>query len=147
MFSSDFVWLNFDHRFSGVDEETRGFRIDERPSDAHPKGQAITAEGYLLIQAENVGDDNSTDDDGNRAPHQISINGTQLPAFDLVNANGLNLWMDRIPEGILQVGDNRLTIRSVGGDDFRVLNVVVQWRERRGAGGLVGADDLEAVAG
>ncbi|MEL6522426.1 MAG: hypothetical protein AAFQ66_15775 [Pseudomonadota bacterium] len=146
MLGADFVWLNFDHTFNGVDSETRGFRIDEEPDTAAPNTQNISAEGYLLIQAQNVGNDATRADDGNAAQHRILINGTDLPAFDLVNANGLNLWMDRIPDGVLRRGDNRLTIRSVGSDNFRVLNVVVQWRERRGTASIVGSNDLEAVS-
>ena len=128
MFNSDFVWVNFDEDIQINEESTRTFVIDEDPAAA--SGRPITAEGYLLIQARNVGSDNNVADDGQPSCNQIRINGKDLPVFDLVAHEGWNLWMDRIPEGFLQVGQNRLTIVGVC-DTFHVANVVVQWRERK----------------
>lgn len=138
MFNSDFVWLNFDKEFSRPNEEaTRTFYIDEEPAAAHPRGQDITSEGYILIQAEDVGDGI---DAGEETTHRILINGQHLPSFDMVSEEGWNLWMDRIPKDFLKKGENRLTIRRRARDCFRVANVVVQWRERRGTASLSASD-------
>lgn len=134
MFNSDFVWLNFDNEFNRPNEEaTRTFYVDEEPAAAHPKGQGITSEGYILIQAEDVGDGT---DAGEETTHRILINGQHLPSFDMVAEQGWNLWMDRIPKDFLKKGENRLTIRRRANDCFRVANVVVQWREHRGTADL-----------
>lgn len=144
MFNSDFVWVNFDEDIQIGEESTRTFIIDEDPTAA--SGQPITAEGYLLIQARNVGSDNNLSDDGQASCNQIRINGRDLPAFDLVAHEGWNLWMDRIPDGFLQVGQNRLTI--VGRcDRFHVANVVVQWRERKKSSGSVLTRGNKVAAG
>ncbi|WP_282610499.1 hypothetical protein [Pelagibius sp. Alg239-R121] len=141
MFNSDFVWLNFDKEFNRPNEEaTRSFYIDEEPTAASPRGQNITSEGYILIQAEDVG--NSSTEEGDEITHRILINGKHLPSFDMVAADGWNLWMDRIPKDFLLKGDNCLTIRRRAVDGFRVANVVVQWRERRGTASLSASDDI-----
>lgn len=128
MFNSDFVWLNFDQEFTQPNQEaTRSFQIDDTPETASTAQSNISAEGFLLIQARDVG--NSSTDEGDPITHRILINGRHLPSFDLVDNEGWNLWMDRIPEGFLRRGTNRLTIRRRAVDRFRVANVVVQWRE------------------
>ncbi len=125
MHRADFVWVNFDHNFAPGDVEHRQFNLDAAPVEASAvpglpsKARAV---GYLLIQASGVGHNN----------HQIEINGNDLPAFDLPAQSGPDrfLWMDRIPPGFLQAGNNRLTIRNVApADRFRIDNVVVSWRE------------------
>ena len=143
---SDFTWLNFDTEFTQPNQEaTRTFFIDDEPVLANRTGQSIGAEGYILIQAENVG--NATTDEGERMPHRILINGESLPAFDMVDQDGWNLWMDRIPPGILKKGLNRLTVRRRGLDQFRVANIVVQWREKGRVGGVVaGPGEVTAEA-
>ena len=92
------------------------------------RGSSISAEGYILIQAEDVG--NAATDEGDAITHRILINGKHLPSFDMVDREGWNLWMDRIPKEFLKKGENRLTIRRRAVDRFRVANVTVQWRER-----------------
>ena len=139
MFNSDFVWLNFDKEFTRPNEEaTRSFYIDEEPTAAHPRGQGITSEGYILIQAEDVGVGAS--EPGDELTHRVLINGQHLPSFDMVAEDGWNLWMDRVPENFLKKGENTLTIRRRAVDRFRVANVVVQWRERRGTADLSATD-------
>ncbi len=130
MLGSDFAWLNFDNEFNRPNEEaTRSFVIDEEPAAASRPGQSVSSEGYILIQAQDVG--NSATDEGDAITHRIIINGKHLPSFDMVDHEGWNLWMDRIPKNFLKKGENRLTIRRRAVDRFRVANVVVQWRERR----------------
>lgn len=130
MLNSDFVWLNFDTEFTRPNQEaTRTFRIDDEPTAASQSGSSISSEGYLLIQAEDVG--NSSTDEGDEITHRILINGKHLPSFDMVDREGWNLWMDRIPKNFLKKGQNKLTIRRRAVDRFRVANVVVQWRERQ----------------
>lgn len=129
MLNSDFVWLNFDTEFTRPNQEaSRTFTIDDEPTAASQSGSSISAEGYLLIQAEDVG--NSSTDEGDAITHRILINGKHLPSFDMVDREGWNLWMDRIPKNFLKRGQNKLTIRRRAVDRFRVANVVVQWRER-----------------
>lgn len=131
MTNSDFAWLNFDEAFNAANPTaTRGFRIDGVPVSATQENSDITSEGYILIQAEDVGRDNTAKDDGDRAEHRILVNGRNLPAFDMIAHEGWNLWIDRIPEGFLQQGDNRLTVARAPGDNFRIANIVVHWREK-----------------
>lgn len=130
MLNSDFVWLNFDTEFTRPNQEaTRTFHIDDEPTAASRSGSSISSEGYLLIQAEDVG--NSATDEGDEITHRILINNKHLPSFDMVDREGWNLWMDRIPKNFLKKGQNTLTIRRRAVDRFRVANVVVQWRERQ----------------
>jgi hypothetical protein len=130
MLGSDFAWLNFDTEFDRPNEEaTRSFFIDEEPVLASRRGTSVSSEGYILIQAEDVG--NSSTDPGDEITHRVLINGKHLPSFDMIDGEGWNLWMDRIPKDFLKKGENRLTIRRRAVDRFRVANVVVQWRERR----------------
>lgn len=49
----------------------------------------------------------------------------------MVDREGWNLWMDRIPKNFLKRDQNTLTIRRRAVDRCRVANVVVQWRERQ----------------
>lgn len=120
---SDFTWVNFDEQFNSTNREaTRDFSVDGEP----------VGTGYLLIQVRDV----------ELSRHRILINGRDLPSFD-IPADPENqvwrVWMDRIPSGFLQTGQNRLTIRrqfddpAVEGDTeaFFVANVAVHWRERR----------------
>ncbi|GFE65735.1 DUF7383 domain-containing protein [Litoreibacter roseus] len=146
MTRSDFAWLNFDTEFTRPNQEaTRTFIIDDDPVTASRQGQSVSAEGYIMIQAEDVG--NSSTAEGDVITHRILINGKHLPSFDMVDREGWNLWMDRIPAGFLKKGDNRLTIRRRAVDRFRVANVMVQWREKAGAaGGLTGPDRITANA-
>lgn len=128
MQNSDFVWLNFDTEFTVAGQEaTRTFELEEEPSSASQQGSGISAEGYLLIQAQDVG--NSSTEEGDAITHRLLINDKHLPSFDLVDREGWNLWMDRIPRDFLKKGTNKLTIRRRAVDRFRVANVVVQWRE------------------
>lgn len=138
MLRADFAWLNFDEKFNRSNQEaTRSFVIDDEPERASRSNSDRSAEGFLLIQARNVGDpDGDLSDDGDVALHRILINGRHLPSFDLVEHEGWNLWMDRIPAGFLREGTNRLTIRRRPGDSFQVANVVVQWRESEDAGNV-----------
>ncbi len=130
MLGSDFAWLNFDKEFDEPNEQaTRTFFIDEEPVLASRPGQSVSSEGYILIQAEDVG--NSSTEEGEEITHRILINGKHLPSFDMVDRQGWNLWMDRIPRDFLKKGQNRLTVRRRAVDRFRVANIVVQWRERR----------------
>ena len=103
MNNSDFVWLNFDKEFTAPNQEaTRTFVIDGEPTLASQRGSPISAEGYILIQAEDVG--NSSTDEGDAITHRILINGKHLPSFDMVDREGWNLWMDRIPKDFLKKG-------------------------------------------
>lgn len=116
MARSDFTWINFDFQFNaGNTETTRTFTIEGNPLN--------TGNGYLLIQAFDVEQSN----------HRILINGQDLPSFDLPQqAEGSiwTTWMDRVPQSLLNQGQNRITIRRVGSENFFVANVVVQWREQ-----------------
>ncbi len=141
MFNSDFVWLNFDEEFNSSNKEaTRSFTIDEVPVAASQQGSPISAEGYILIQGHDVG--NNASDPGDAMRHRILINGKNLPAFDMVDRDGWNLWMDRIPDGFLKKGQNRLTIQRRDRDTFKVANVVVHWRERRGSSRTSASDTI-----
>ncbi len=115
MIHSDFQWVNFSTQFNDANQsETRHFQIDGNP----------VGHGYLLIQAFEV-DLNPN--------HRIFINGQSLPSFDIPLEDNArwNLWMDHIPPGLLQSGDNLITIRRVGGvDNFFVGNVAIHWREQ-----------------
>ncbi|MDX8355787.1 hypothetical protein [Cognatiyoonia sp. IB215182] len=146
MLRSDFAWLNFDTEFVQPNQEaTRTFFIDDEPVLASRAGQSVSSEGYIMIQAENVG--NSSTDEGDPITHRILINGEHLPSFDMVAREGWNLWMDRIPKGILKKGENRLTVRRRAVDRFRVANIMVQWREKSAAsGGVVGSTTVTANA-
>lgn len=146
MTRSDFAWLNFDTEFVQANQEaTRTFFIDDNPVPASRPGQSVSAEGFIMIQAEDVG--NSSTAEGDAITHRILINGQHLPSFDMVARDGWNLWMDRVPSGILKKGENRLTVRRRAVDQFRIANIVVQWRERgRVGGGVIGADDLTVEA-
>ncbi len=146
MTRSDFAWLNFDTEFVQPNQEaTRTFFVDDDPIPASREGQSVSAEGYIVIQAHDVG--NSSTEEGDAITHRILINGQHLPAFDMVDREGWNLWMDRIPVGFLRRGENRLTVRRRAVDRFRVANIVVQWRERAASSGsVVGADDVTANA-
>ncbi len=129
MLQADFAWLNFDTEFTRPNQEaTRSFVIDDEPTSASRRTANTRAEGFLLIQAQDVG--NSSTEEGDAITHRLLINGRHLPSFDMVDREGWNLWMDRIPEDFLVRGTNRLTIRRRAVDRFRVANVMVQWRER-----------------
>jgi hypothetical protein len=149
MLRSDFAWVNFDNEFNVPNEEaTRTFTIDDDPAAASAPGSSVRAEGYILIQARDVG--NSSAGPGDSITHRILINGRHLPSFDMVAEDGWNLWMDRIPVGFLQQGQNRLTIRRRAVDNFAVANVVVHWREGQpSVGGVTGPGNVtaEPVAG
>lgn len=146
MTRSDFAWLNFDAEFVQPNQEaTRTFFIDDEPALASRAGQSVSAEGFIMIQAEDVG--NSSTDEGDAITHRILINGEHLPSFDMVDREGWNLWMDRIPKGFLKKGENRLTIRRRAVDRFRVANVMIQWREKAAAGGgIITTDQVAAHA-
>lgn len=135
MLRADFAWLNFDQEFTRPNQEaTRSFVIDDEPERASRPQSNRSAEGFLLIQAQDVG--NSSTDEGDAITHRILINGRHLPSFDMVDHEGWNLWMDRIPAGFLRSGTNRLTIRRRAVDRFRVANVMVQWRESTDSGNV-----------
>ena len=118
MARSDFAWVNFDEQFGSSNRTaTRTFQIDGDPIGT----------GYALIQHFDV-------EVGN---HRILINGQDLPSFDIPAQNTINhlwvTWMDRIPEGLLTRGENRITIRRVTSETtegFFIANVAVHWRER-----------------
>ncbi|MEM7709646.1 MAG: hypothetical protein AAF264_02610, partial [Pseudomonadota bacterium] len=85
--------------------------------------------------------------EGDAITHRIMINDHHLPSFDMVDGEGWNLWMDRIPVGVLKRGENRLTVRRRAVDRFRIANIVVQWREKSAVGGvLTGPDQLTTDA-
>ena len=121
MIRSDFKWVNFDENFTSSNPSaTRTFQIDGNPIDT----------GYLLIQIRDIDIQQSQ----SVSSHRISINGEDLPSFDLPIQEGNNrwtTWMDRIPANFLQSGQNRITINREGNSDvFFVANVAVHWRER-----------------
>lgn len=119
MARSDFSWVNFDTNFDAPGESaTRTFDVEGNPFGT----------GYLLVQSLDL----DTPQNTSVTPHQIEINGQDLPSFDLPTQEGNNrwtTWMDRIPPGFLQQGTNRITIRRVGADQFFIANVAVHWRE------------------
>ena len=102
--------------------------VDGEPMLATDSNSAVSAVGFILIQAEDVG--NSSAGPGDEITHRILINGQHLPSFDMVAEDGWNLWMDRIPRGFLKKGVNTLTVRRRAVDRFRVANITVQWREQ-----------------
>jgi hypothetical protein len=113
MARSDFMWIAFDEHL------TAGNAVVER--SFHLEGSPIGT-AYLLMQ---VGDVEA-------ALHQVEINGKDLPSLDIMpsaDSGVYTTWMDRIPADFLQQGVNRIAIRRTGNDSFRVLNVVVHWRE------------------
>lgn len=115
MARSDFAWINFDFQFNANNTQvTRTFNVEGNPLNS--------GNGYLLIQGFDIERDN----------HRILINGQDLPSFDLppTGNNVWTTWMDRVPQSFLNQGDNRITIRREGPEDFFIANVVVQWRER-----------------
>lgn len=110
MARADFTHVEFNHHFSAVaPEETRSLTIEGIPHG-----------GYILVQVADV----------ENFAAQIEINGVDLPGWDVPPglSNKWSLWTDPIPTGFLKEGDNRLTIRS-GGGDFFVRSVWVHWRE------------------
>jgi hypothetical protein len=112
MARSDFVLVSFNQQFNENNTvATETFMVEGNP----------TGSGYLLIQARDV----------EQGSHRISINGEALPSFDIPTAgnNQWVTWMDRIPAGHLEPGENRITIRRVGAEDFRVNDVAVHWKE------------------
>lgn len=112
MARSDFTMVTFNHSFNAASpSETRNFSVEGNP----------VRDGYLLVQAFDV----------ERNSHEIAINGQRLPGFDLPRDgnNEWQTWMEQIPHGFLNSGQNRITIRRRGNDDFRVANVVIHWRE------------------
>jgi hypothetical protein len=126
---SDFAWVNFDHTFTAASPSAdRTFQVEGLPVPASPPGQNVAATGYVLVQALDV--ENTAG--GTESTHEISINGTALPSFDLpVEGGAWQTWMDRIPPGVLVPGANRIRItRGPAEDGFRVANVVVHWREQ-----------------
>ena len=130
MFNCDFVWLNFDNEFIWPNEEaTRTFTIDQEPVAASHGGSSVSSEGFIMIHVLNAG--NASVYEGDVTSHRLLINGRPLPSFDDVARDGWNVWMDRIPPSYLHKGANNLTIRRRATDPFRVVNVVVQWREER----------------
>ena len=116
MARSDFAWINFDVQFnSNNTEATRTFTVEGNPLNS--------GNGYLLIQVQDV----------ERGNHRILINDQDLPSFDIPVQAGNQLrttWMDRVPQSLLDQGQNRITIRRVGNEDFFVFNVMLQWREQ-----------------
>ena len=129
MSKADFAWLNFDTEFTVPNQEaTRTFVIDGEPMLATDSNSAVSAVGFILIQAEDVG--NGSTEPGDEITHRVLINGQHLPSFDMVAEDGWNLWMDRIPRGFLKKGVNTLTVRRRAVDRFRVANITVQWREQ-----------------
>ena len=116
MARSDFAFVNFDFQFNAQNTEaTETFVIEGNPLNS--------GNGYLLIQAMDVEQSN----------HRILINNQDLPSFDIPRQGQNNIWttwMDRVPQSFLRAGNNRITIRRVGGEDFFVANVVVHWREQ-----------------
>jgi hypothetical protein len=114
MARSDFVVVSFNQTFNAsnvIASET--FTVEGTP----------TGPAYLLIQARDV-------EQGN---HQIRINGVDLPDLDIPshsnNSQEWFTWMDVIPAGRLESGQNTITIRRVANEDFRVNNVAIHWRE------------------
>ena len=116
MARSDFAWVNFDVEFNGTTTEaTRTFTVEGNPLNS--------GNGYLMIQAQDV----------ERGNHRILINGQDLPSIDIPVQGGNNLmttWMDRVPQSLLNSGQNRITIRRGDSENFTVFNVMVQWREQ-----------------
>ena len=123
MTKSDFVWVNFNESFNpGNSFAFRNFFIDGTPISA----------GYLLIQVRDVDIPQSSSE----SPHQIRINGIHLPDFDIAFQEGnqrWTTWMDEIPRGFLQQGENSISItRGIGSDLFEVASVAINWREWNG---------------
>lgn len=116
MANSDFNWVPVNHTFTVASPTvTVTFPIEgtKAPQD----------DGYLLLQIRSV----------HLNTHKIFINNKELPSFDLPPAPGASaayqLWMDHIPPGFLQLGNNTLRIDRAGNDDFFVRGVSVNWRE------------------
>ena len=115
MSRSDFAWVNFDTQFDNNNTQaTRTFAIESTP--------LINGNRYLLIQVQDV-------EQGN---HRILINNQDLPSFDIPEGgnNFRTTWMDRVPQSLLNRGQNTITIQRVGSEVFTVFNVMVQWREQ-----------------
>jgi hypothetical protein len=117
MSHADFVFITVNEVLGGVGNDQtdlKKFNIDGKPTGA----------GYLLIQAHDV----------EHSGHRILINGKDLPGSDLP-ANPVNsqwqTWMDQIPAGYLKQGENSLLIMKIGGEQFTVRGVSVNWREER----------------
>lgn len=111
MARGDFNWIPFTHSFTANSPTfSATFPIEGNPID----------DGYLLITAHNV----SWQD------HQILINDTHLPGFDLpIHSPGWMTWMDHIQPGLLHSGMNTIRVVRTGNDDFTTKDVVVHWRE------------------
>jgi len=110
MARSDFNWIPFSHEFTANDPSfAMDFPIDGTPID----------DAYLIITAHNAGQDN-----------KIYINNQELPSWDIpLHSSGWQTWMDHIPSGFLQSGNNSIMVVRVGNDDFSTKDVVVHWRE------------------
>jgi hypothetical protein len=117
MARSDFAFIEINHHFAA---DADPVHHDTFVVEGAPRGR-----GYLLVQAHDV----------EGGDHEIEINGHSLPfaggAPNLAAHADLRwvTWMVRIPRGVLQQGQNRITIRRVGADGFSVAGVVAHWRE------------------
>ena len=124
MTQSDFAWVDFNHTFTpAAPTATRKFQVENTPIPA-----GVRAVEYLLVQAFDV--ENSAGPQ--HSQHKIRINGFDLPDIDLpVEGGAWQTWMNRIPPGVLVVGEDSIRIIHGGadGDGFRVANVAVHWRE------------------
>ena len=86
-------------------------------------GQSVVDDAYLLITVNHVNSD----------AHRIFINNVALTGFDIPSAPGKSVswftYMDRIQTGVLRGGMNEVRIDCIGGDFFRVKEMVIHWRE------------------
>jgi hypothetical protein len=114
MAKADFQYLSINQEFNSQNNSvTKTFTVES--SLPVPPIQ----DGYLLITTRDVTGVN----------HQVFINNNQLPGFDLRAHEGWATSMDHIPPGLLKAGQNTITIERIGGDDFAVGFVVINWRE------------------
>jgi hypothetical protein len=82
---------------------------------------AEPSDGYLGIQAFDVG----------AYGHEIEINGSTLPGFDIPPNQGWQYWVDTLTDVSLVEGTNTIRVRrdTSTDDSFAVGNVIVHWKE------------------
>jgi hypothetical protein len=113
---SDFNIVSINQLFSQANPSVTKFFTIGGDQDPHD-------DAFLLIQMSGV----------RKQGHRIEINDTELPGSDLPVAPHESeaefTWLEHVPAGVLKAGENKLSIAKGADDNFRIRNVVVNWRE------------------
>lgn len=96
-------------------------------ADFRVEGAQIVDDGYLVMQVQGVGEPGT---------HRITLNNFDIEGnFDFKPAPGGSqawlAWMTTFePDKLLPDEINTLRIQRIGNDNFRVGDIVINWRER-----------------